>query len=340
MRSTPKTDEQKESPLSLVKRKFGGFFNENHVLEKVKILHGGLTNETYVAIDEPKIPGRSGSKYVVRVPGAGTEQYINREHEAFNMQLVSGAGIAPEVVYDDKHGERVSRYLENPMVMTTQLMEYPVYLEAIAGVMKNLHSITTPFANDVDLFPRNRQMAQIIIDKKPELFTGELLRISGQIDAIEHCLGRLKIEKKCCHTDTTVKNFMISGRRMWMIDFEYGGNCDPMYDLACFSMEAKLKPWQDDILLRAYCGNHNPQKDLVRRFQMYKPVVEYYTALWCLVQLANGNTKGGEIEALLQERLENCKVELQKLHAYDREFSHAANPRQWETLCEKLRMRF
>lgn len=333
MLSQQNSASESESPIAVIRKKFGGFFDRDgmHELLNVSALKGGLTNETFVAAT------KTHSRYVVRVPGPGSEEYINREDESYNSELLSKMGIAPRVVYDNKHGERISRFLENAIDMTPQLMEYPVYLIAAARIMKKLHDMPKPFANTVDLFERYRQMVKIVKDKKPELFTEEYVELARQIDAIERCLMKMKITLKPCHTDTTLKNFMVSGGRMWMIDFEYAGNSDPAYDYSNFSMEAKLKPSQDALLLKTAFGGEKPDKEFVRRFNLYKSFGEYLVTLWCLVQLANGNTKGGEIEELRVQRLESCKRELEKLRESDWKFAREAGAMNLSWVARKFR---
>ncbi len=49
---------------------------------------GGLTNRVY----------RVGS-HVLRIPGKGTEEYINRANEAASAKIASSAKVSPEVLY-------------------------------------------------------------------------------------------------------------------------------------------------------------------------------------------------------------------------------------------------
>ncbi|MEZ5250781.1 MAG: phosphotransferase [Ilumatobacteraceae bacterium] len=45
---------------------------------------------------------------------------------------------------------------------------------------------------------------------------------------------------------------------MYVIDYEYAGNNDPMWDLGDLSVEGGFTPEQDDALLRAYFGVSRP----------------------------------------------------------------------------------
>ena len=51
---------------------------------------GGLTNKVYRVGD-----------HVLRIPGQGTEEYINRENEAVSARVAAEAGVSPAVIHAD-----------------------------------------------------------------------------------------------------------------------------------------------------------------------------------------------------------------------------------------------
>lgn len=55
---------------------------------------GGLTN----LVHRVDVAGRS---VIVRIPGAGTEEYIDRGVEAHNARAAAAAGVSPAVLYAD-----------------------------------------------------------------------------------------------------------------------------------------------------------------------------------------------------------------------------------------------
>src|SRR5690625_1368543 len=55
---------------------------------------GGMTNDSYfITINE--------QRYVVRIPGKGTDQLINRKNEKENLIFSSNLGINPNLIYFD-----------------------------------------------------------------------------------------------------------------------------------------------------------------------------------------------------------------------------------------------
>jgi len=55
------------------------------------------------------------------------------------------------------------------------------------------------------------------------------------------------------HCDPLCENFLDTGERMYLIDYEYAGNNDPMWDLGDLSVEAQFGPEQDEAL-RTYAA--------------------------------------------------------------------------------------
>ena len=52
-----------------------------------------------------------------------------------------------------------------------------------------------------------------------------------------------------CHCDPLAENFIDTGERVYVVDWEYAGMNDPMWDLGDLSVEAEFGPEQDQVLL-------------------------------------------------------------------------------------------
>ena len=61
----------------------------------VRELGGGITNRNFVIT----VDGGRGGKYVMRIPGAGTDTFIDRERELGNHIAAAEAGTTPPVLY-------------------------------------------------------------------------------------------------------------------------------------------------------------------------------------------------------------------------------------------------
>ena len=75
---------------------------------------GGLTNHTY------KVTLTNGEEYVVRIPGEGTEEMIVRGDEKVSTKLACDLGIDAELLYFDRSGSKVTRYIPNAVTMCAE----------------------------------------------------------------------------------------------------------------------------------------------------------------------------------------------------------------------------
>ena len=75
-------------------------------LDEVERL-GGLTNRVY------RVRGGGADPVVLRIPGEGTEAYIDRTVEAVNARAAARAGVSPEVLHvDPPRGLMLTRHVE------------------------------------------------------------------------------------------------------------------------------------------------------------------------------------------------------------------------------------
>ena len=66
---------------------------------------------------------------------------------------------------------------------------------------------------------------------------------------------------------------------MYLVDWEYAGMNDPMWDLADVSIEAEMNEVMDKKLITRYLGQE-PLKDEIFRFQANKIYIDFLWSLW------------------------------------------------------------
>ena len=87
-----------------------------------------------------------------------------------------------------------------------------------------------------------------------------------------------EIKKVPCHNDPLCENWVKSGK-MYLIDWEYAGMNDGMWDLADISIEAKYDAALDEQLLEAYFEREIDVNDR-KHFLAAKIYVDYLWTLW------------------------------------------------------------
>lgn len=78
---------------------------------------------------------------------------------------------------------------------------------------------------------------------------------------------------------------------MVLIDWEYCGNNDPIWDLVTLSIEAEFTSEQVKQMFLVYFSNSKDDHDerAQQRYIVYKAVYALWAVLWAQVQLANAN---------------------------------------------------
>jgi thiamine kinase-like enzyme len=108
-----------------------------------------------------------------------------------------------------------------------------------------------------------------------------------------------------CHCDPLCENFLDDGQRMWIVDWEYSGMNDPIWDLGDLSVEDGFDAAQDAEMMEAYCGGA-PSAALMGRMVIYKAMCDLLWTLWGLIQHANGNP-ADDFWAYVIGRFERCQ---------------------------------
>lgn len=243
---------------------------------------GGLTNLNYF------VAGADG-RYVLRVPGDGTEEYIDRRLELIAARSAAAAGVNADVVFfDESDGLMVTRFIEGSTTMTPAgFVADSGALERAAVVLHRLHTTAEPFGIDFQVFPTLEEYKSLLI-AKGFVFPDGYAEAETIGAAAQAALEAYPVALVPSHCDPLCENFIDTGDRMFLIDFEYSGNYDPMWDLGDFSVEGSFTPEQDDVLMRAYFGG-DPPRSQVGRMIAHKALCDLFWAAWGWLQHVNDN---------------------------------------------------
>jgi len=257
---------------------------------------GGLTNLVY----------RAGG-LCLRIPGKGTEEYINRANEAVAAREAARAGVSPEVLHADAGtGVLVTRFLDGAETMSPEKFKTRPGSPARAGeAFRNLHSSGAVFPFRFELFSMIDDYLKVLSTKDVALPEGyhDVVR---EADGVRAALAVHPAPLVACHCDPLCENFLDTGDRMWIVDWEYSGMNDPLWDLGDLSVEGKFDDAQDEELMLAYFG-HEPKPAERGRVVIYKAMCDLLWTLWGLIQLANNNPVD-DFRAYADGRFARCKA--------------------------------
>ncbi len=260
---------------------------------------GGLTNLVYrVTYDD--------RPYVIRIPGEGTEEYIDRRVEAHNAKQAAAAGVnAPVLYFDESDGLMVCGYLEGYRTMSPSGFRNDTGAVERAGVaLQRMHSSGREFKFRFELFSMIDEYLGVL--KKLDCPLPEGYHdVVTEAEAVREALSAHPQQLSPCHNDPLCENFLDNGNRTCIVDWEYSGMNEPLWDVADLSVEAGLSDEQDLVLLSAYNDGAFTDAEL-GRMRIYKAMCDLLWTLWGLIQFANDNP-AEDFWAYATERFDRCK---------------------------------
>lgn len=258
----------------------------------VRVLSGGLTNTNYlVSTDHAQL--------VVRI-GCDNAQTlgIDRVTEEAATMLAHRAGITPQVLlFVQPEGHLVTRYMARAHGLSSDEIVAPSMIARVASLLREVHSLGT-VAGRFDPHADIRRWMQILESRRTE----QPVRLRPLLDRVVE-LERdrtpiMESELVLCHNDPYHLNFLDDGA-LWLIDWEYAGMGDAMYDLA--GIAYRLGSDGRNHLLASYFGAAD--RDAREHLEAVVPVYICWNVVWSLVE-SEGGLDGVDYLELAEEFLD------------------------------------
>lgn len=240
---------------------------------------GGMTNHSY------KITRGDGQEYLIRIPGDGTEGMINRLDERRSTELACKLGIDSPLLYFGDDGRKVMKFIDDPQPMNEEVMKRKEILHQAAKIFHKLHTCGVDTGVRFEVF----EMAALyerIINEGGVAFYDDYTEVKQNVMDIKAEVDKNgKAPRVPCHNDCLVANWVLDGSgKLYLIDWEYSGMNEAMWDLSCLSIEANYSKENDQELLNAYYGRE-ATIDEKKRFIAAKLYVDYLWTLWGLTRV-------------------------------------------------------
>ena len=260
---------------------------------------GGMTNHSY------KITRNDGQEYLVRIPGDGTEEMINRLDERKSTELACSLGIDSELLYFSDDGRKVMRFIHNPQPIDESVMQKDENILQAANIFRKLHTCGIDTGVRFEVFEMAALYEKIILDGGVALYDDyydvkqTVMDIKGEVDK------NGEAPKVPCHNDSLIGNWVLDeNNKLYLIDWEYSGMNEAMWDLSCLSIEAVYSPENDETLLNYYYGREASIEEK-KRFVAAKLYVDYLWTLWGLTRVPYDGD-------FMQEYADNRYIRLKK----------------------------
>ena len=237
-------------------------------------LPGGLTNTNYKVVT-------GGRSYVVRVSSKDAGLLaIDRENEYRNSVIAAEAGVGAGVVaYLPELNALVLDFIEGS-TMSPEELRRGDRLREVAEVCRRLHACP-PFRDDFDMFRVQERYVEIV-QRRGLRLPERYLEFASKVRLMERVMAVRDEGLVPCNNDLLAENFIWTGDRFRLIDYEYSGNNDPMFELGNIWSESNLTLPQLEELVGHYYGR--PLVNKVARARLHGLISKYGWMLWASIQ--------------------------------------------------------
>jgi len=200
----------------------------------------------------------------------------------------------------------VSRAIDDIVTMTPELFATrPGAAERAGKALAKLHGSGRTFEFRFELFAMIDEYLSLLAGKDVALPEGyhDIVAAAAPVKTL---LAKKPGVLAPCHCDPLCENFLDDGKVMWIVDWEYSGMNDPLWDVGDLSVEAGLTDAHEAELMQGYFG-HAPSAADHGRIVIYKAMCDLLWTLWGLIQLADGNT-AEDFRAYADGRFARCRT--------------------------------
>lgn len=234
---------------------------------------GGLQNSNW----KIEVEGDSIT-YFLKVPGAGTEDFIDRGVANIAAQRAGELGISPRVMhFEPETGTEISEYLEGYRGCTNGDLKQWGITEGVIGLQDAFHSIESlPVTKTIfDMIDEHLRQAKDLGVQLPS-FTQALLR---EYATARSALEASGLDLVPCHNDPMPGNFLVNpGHPMKLVDFEFASNNERAYDLAVMFTEFFYE--EPTVMACIETAYGNTSWDVVSRVQVLSFLADVKWGLW------------------------------------------------------------
>lgn len=252
---------------------------KNPEIIEIRRTPGGMTNDSYFATV-------NNEELVIRIPGAGTEELVNRIEEKANLLYGTRLGINPPTLYFNKDtGLKITQKIKDPISITPALAREGNTMQQIIYLFKHLHNTKAPMRNDFKLFSLINHYESLVKDVNDVIFE-KISELKKDVIALQMIYESFQITQAPSHIDPVCANIIKNKHEeIYLIDWEYSGMFDPLWDIATLFISLELQ-----------------------RMLMHTIFQDYLWALWSFFKESQGEEVGNEAVMRMDRATENISL--------------------------------
>lgn len=241
---------------------------------------GGMNNNNYRVNTDTK-------DFVFRLPGKGSNESVNRDSEFFNSKISREIGIDCNTIYfDNKSGLKITEYIENAETLNIITAKKENNMELMSYALNILHNSGKKFYKDFKPFIEMKKYKNTIIREEKDLLKN-YRKLDSTINFLKGEIEKLKIDYVPCHLDAWPENFVKGTDKIYLIDWEYSGNYDRLWDVVSIGLECEYSKDEEKLFYNKYFGR-KPRKVEIRKMNILRILMDVYWSMWSLAKVSCG----------------------------------------------------
>lgn len=257
-------------------------------------LVGGMMNQSYIIES-------NGKKYVLYISTEQANEMVDRPLEKANQKMIYDLGLTSKNVYfDTEKGIKINEFIDGNSLNNIDNFNS----KKVANLLKKMHTsgkLSRDNYNPFKRFIAYEEEADSFISERFEGYKELRKAIFDNQQFLES--NRLVL----CHNDAQKSNIVRDLQdNYYLIDFEFMGNNDPIYDIATFGNNIVEEGYQ---VLCDYFDN-KPTIDEKKRYYLWRIFVSLQWHNVAIVKhyRGEGKTHGFDFLAVAQFFLANAKT--------------------------------
>ena len=276
-------------------------------IENITVLKKGMTNRSFLFTV-------NDNKYIMRIPGLGTDQLIDRIQEARVFDTLKGKGLCDAPIYiNPENGYKITSFLEGVRVCNPRDNSD---LKQCMSLLRKFHEMKLQVKHTFDLFGQIN-FYESLRKGNNSVYTDYRQTKEGVFD-LKLYIDSINKDWCLTHIDAVPDNFLFYqsdvGEKLQLTDWEYAGMQDPHVDIAMFCIYSMYNREQVDALIDIYFEN-NCTYDIRTKIYSYISICGLLWSNWCEYKSSLGVEFGEyslrqyrfakEYQRYAKERMEN-----------------------------------
>lgn len=238
-------------------------------IHNIHTLKKGMTNRSFIFTVNNK-------RYIMRIPGEGTDKLIDRKEEYDVYQRVKTEPYTETILYlNPDSGYKISEFLENTRNSDANNIQD---VKKSMSVLRKFHNQnyqvdhTFDLWKQIDFYESLRKTASAYRDYE---------EIKDWVLKLKPFIEDNVTNWSLCHIDANYDNFLIDqNNNVFLIDWEYAGMQDPDLDIAMYAIYAGYTKDKIDQLINIYYEN-KVSENIRYKIYAYVAVGGLLWSNWC-----------------------------------------------------------